>query len=178
MKVLAIILASVLAVSAYDEEDYKKIFVRWKGKKRCWDAVKVKINNNWVRIPYATKCKYTDSQYWAYTEDGQIFNSKYQKCLTYDQDHNAGFIWNNNKTLPVYIFLDGCNEQSVEQRFLYVDKHWVSAYGDGTCIDLVSEHGDTGGFFDIQGCKKCYPDQEFTIEDDWFFEFDDSNCSA
>lgn len=159
-------------VDYFDDYDYKKIYVHWTGKgTRCWDIKKV---GNYY-VPFATACKNRDSQYWTYTKDGQIYNKYHQKCLAYDHDYQYGYLWydSNGNSYPVYIYLDYCDNVP-EQKFLYVDGHWVSAY-DGTCVDLVRDYG---GFFETQVCQKCWKDQEFPVEDTWFSYFDESHCDS
>jgi hypothetical protein len=157
----------------YAGYDYKKLYVFWTGKgTRCWDAAS--FDNSGDPIPYARECKYEDGQYWSYTKDGQIYNKKYQKCVSYDYNKKQGhyFFDSAGNDYPVYIYLEDCGDYSW-QRWVYVDKHWVSSY-DGTCIDLVRDHG---GYFAPEQCKKCWKDHLHTVEDYWFYDWDDNYCA-
>jgi hypothetical protein len=158
----------------YDDYDYRKIYTYWTGQgTRCWDAKS--FGSSGTPIPYARECRYDEGQYWTYTKYGQIYNKKYGKCLTYDYDkqHEHYYYDSKGNEYPVYLYLDECYDYAW-QRFLYVDKHWVSAY-DGTCIDLVRDHG---GYFATEKCKKCSKDHLHTIEEYWFSDFDDSTGCA
>ena len=141
----------------HDDYDYKKIYTTWTSVgKKCWDVYK---DDDGTLYLYAKVCKFKDSQYWTYTTDGQIYNKEYEQCVFYDTNHD-------------YLYLADCDDHSSFQRFLYVDKHWVSAY-DGTCIDLDREHG---GYYTTEKCKKCWKDHLHTIEESWFYDWDDSYC--